>query len=841
MPNDVASLLAQPVAPPATSSIPLVRTRLALALICAVGVALELTLMRGLALRFWSHLACMVISVGLLGFGAAGTFLTLLRPRVLRDPRSWLSLLALLLAASVPITWWASQTVPLDVKYLAWSYSEVKHVLAIELLMFVPFFLTGAFVGVVLMDLPQRINGHYASDLVGSGIGGIVAVMAMNVLSTTQLLVALTIVGFCAALLLVRWCSWKNIAAAVLLGLLTAATVALMPWEPALSQYKYLAQARTWAGSKVIYQSEGPLGRIDVLAGPAIHYAPQLSLQFLDDTPPQVVLITDGSGLSPIYQAKTVDDWNFLDYRTAAAPFALRTNPRVCIIGAGGGSEIGLALYHKSPAVTALEMNPQIIAAMNGPLAPYGGSIYSAPGVRVINQEARGFFAATPDAFDIIQLPLIDGFGASGSGLYATQESYIYTIESVRAMFQHLAPGGILSITRWVQSPPREELRAFDMAAQALRAQGLDPKTHLAMLRSWITTTILVSQEPLAEGDIAGIRAFCKKRGFDLCYLPGVTLTPQESNRFHVLDKEMDFKTNRIHTAEELYYVQGTKALLGEMAEREEFLAGYPFAIAAPTDDQPYFFHTFRWASLPKLREQLGAGSNAQLEMGYLMLAAALAQTVLLGLLLVLLPLTPGIRALRHSRAKTVCLGYFLMLGLGFMLLEMGFVQKLVLYLAHPLYAAAVVIASFLVFAGLGSQFSHSWRIRPDRVVLLAGGVVIVFSVAFLLALDGWLNLTQSWGVPARCVIAALTIAPLAFAMGHFFPMGLQRTARANPALVPWSWAVNGFASVVAAAAAPLLAMRFGFSWVVAGAVGCYVLAGLLFRHIPAADPNQKS
>jgi hypothetical protein len=333
--------------------------------------------------------------------------------------------------------------------------------------------------------------------------------------------------------------------------------------------------------------------------------------------------------------------------------------------------------------------------------------------------------------------------------------------------------------------------------------------------------------------------------GFDACYYPG--LTEQEANpHFDELSRteaaaaglgaaarKPGPKYGSFNLVDQPYYFTGPQALVGTSAQREKFLNEYLFNLRAPTDNQPYFFHTFRWASFGQLQNQYGQGSRSFLEVSYIMLLVSVSQAVLLAIILILLPLAPGIKALRQASGKTVTFGYFLMLGLGFMLLEMGFVQKLVLYLAHPIYAAAVVIASFLVFAGLGSQLSRSWRMRAERVVLAAGGVVIGFAAAFLLALDAWLNLTQSWGVPARCVMAALTIAPLAFALGHFFPMGLQRTARANPALVPWSWAVNGFASVIAAAAAPLLAMRFGFSWVVVGAMGCYVVAGLLFARIP--------
>ncbi len=820
----------------ASETLPIFRTRMALALIAAVVVALELSLMRGLAIRYSSHFAGIVISLGLLGFGAAGSVLTLLRGRIVCRQRALLVFLSLALAAAIPLTWWFAQRVPLNVNFLAWSLfkpdGESPHVLLIELLMLLPFAIAGAFIGIVLMDSPKRLNGHYAADLFGSGVGGIIAVLAMNGFSPAQLQVGQCAAAFLAAILLFNWKRLAQWAVLFAAAAITGLALNQMPWEPAPNQYKPLAYALQLAGTQMVYRAQSPLGRIDVVSGPALHSAPQLSLQFYDDLPPHIEMYTDGDSQALIFDCKKPADWEFCDFRTAAAPFNLgKPAGKVCIVDAGGGVEIGTAILHHATSVTALQPNVQIIRAMTGALADRGGNIYAAPAVQIVNQEPRGFFAAAPDQFDIIQFPPVGGFGAAGSD--ATREAYDYTTASLRAMLHHLAPGGILSITCGIDSPPRAELRTFNLAAEALRQEGLDPAPRMAMIRGDFSCTILVFRDGISEAQIAALRAFSRRMSFDICYFPGIT----EAQANPVYATRHTY--GNYNLVDHPYYFTGPQALVGTPEARARFMAEYPFELSAPGDDQPYFFHMFRWNSYSQLHNKFGEGAHRFLEVSYVMLLVAVAQALLLAILLIVLPLAPGINTLRRAQHKTASLGYFLMIGLGFMFLEMAFVQKLALYLAHPIYAAAVVIASFLVFAGVGSQCSKSWRNANCTVAFAAIGIAI-FGIGFLLALDRWLALTQSWDVVARCAIAACTIAPLAFAMGHLFPLGLTRTAESQPAIVPWAWAINGFASVFAASAAPLLAMRFGFSWLVIIAISCYIFACVIFPRMSSPNPSSK-
>ncbi|MCD6365393.1 MAG: hypothetical protein J7M14_05915, partial [Planctomycetes bacterium] len=517
---------------------PPARTRLALVLISLAVIALELALMRALSLRFWSHFAAMVISAALLGFGAAGTAVTLLRRHILARPRQWMCGAGLVFALSAAAAWPAAQHVRLDVQFLAWDLSQASGAAAIELIMFVPFLLGGAVICMAMMDRPNRLGGHYAANLIGSGLGAVAAVLLMHVLSTRSLLSVSAAIACAGAAVTVPWRRRFWAVVGVAAALATAAAAVLAPSRIVISPYKMLAQAATWSDTRIIHHDDGPLGRIDVVAGPSIHFAPGLSLQYTGAIAPHVLLIVDGDQTNALYNCKRLEDWAFLDQTTAAAVYHLRQRPRVCVVGAGGGSHIGLALLHQSSEIVALEMNRQIIRAMTGPLANLGGRVYLAPKVRVLNREARGYFAAADEKdkkFDVIQVPPIDAFGASGAGLYAAQESYLYTVESVEAMLATLRPDGVLSITRWARVPPRDELKAFDIAAQALRKRGLDPRRHLAMIRSWATVTVLVFDSPVDSSQAGAVRTFCRERSFDVCYLPGLDIA--DANRFHLLER----------------------------------------------------------------------------------------------------------------------------------------------------------------------------------------------------------------------------------------------------------------------------------------------------------------
>jgi hypothetical protein len=305
-----------------------------------------------------------------------------------------------------------------------------------------------------------------------------------------------------------------------------------------------------------------------------------------------------------------------------------------------------------------------------------------------------------------------------------------------------------------------------------------------------------------------------------VAYYPGIEAG--EANRYNVLERP-DFH-------------DGALALLGP--ERDAYLARYKFNIAPATDDRPYFFQFFKWSTLPELLALKERGGLPLLEWGYPVLIAALTQAVLASVVLILLPLRfmtgRAGDGERSAWARSRSAVYFTAIGLAFMFIEIAFIQKFILLLAHPLYAVAVVLCAFLVFAGLGSRYSRRWpaAIRGSRLAPVGWVVVAIGLIAssYLVFLPGMFRPLMPLPDTTRILVSIALIAPLAFAMGMPFPLGLASVAAGSPQLVPWAWGINACASVVAAILATILAIHLGFSAIVLLAVVLYTLAATVYR-----------
>ncbi|MDO8938803.1 MAG: SAM-dependent methyltransferase [Methylicorpusculum sp.] len=797
---------------------------LAVFITSACSLAYEVLLIRLFSIIQWHHFAYLIISLALLGYGVSGVFLAFNRARLTAVyPRAIFANLVLF-ALSVPGCFWIAQQIPFNSVQILWSIQQFWFMCALYVLLALPFFFAANVIGLTFYQYRQDASLIYAADLCGAGIGSLSIIGALFVLLPDKILFVLAGFGLSAAMLVMAlafrgafgkasvWMTLFMLVALSAFGLLSDMSLTVSP-------YKDLNQLLRIPGTRVVEQYSSPLGLLSVVESTQmpLRHAPGLSLNADSEPPPQLGVFTDADNMSAITQYDgNPETISHLDQTTSALPYHLQKLHRVLILGAGTGSDVLQARYHGIEHIDAVELNPQIVDLVKKKYAGFAGQLYDPDHVTVHIAEARGFVATSREQFDLIAISLLDAFGASAAGLYALSETYLYTEQAIAEYLRHLKPGGYLGLTRWIKVPPRDLPKLIATVKKALTHLKVNnPERNIVLIRSWQTGTLLVKNGAFSDSEIAELKHFCEARSFDTDYYPDINAT--EVNRFNIM--------------QEPYYYQAATALLVEQGE--DFIADYKFNIEPSTDDRPYFFHFFKWRTLPEILSLLGQGGISLLESGYLLLLIGLVQAASVSLILIVVPLALWKRKLgisSGSRRHFRVLSYFSCLGLAFLFIEIAFIQKFILVMHHPLYAMTVVVSTFLLSAGIGSHYSKklSETIEKSMIIWPIAGISLV-STLYILSFEGIIDFLLQMNDLTKIICSVGLIAPLGFCMGMPFPMGLSSLSRTTPELIPWAWGVNGCASVVSAILATLIAMQFGFTVLVFMALGLYGLAALSF------------
>lgn len=769
-------------------------------IVSAVGIAYQVALMRIFSIAHWHHFAYMIISIAMLGFGAAGVLLTFAAGLTARREERFFARAAVLLTAGMVFFHEAAVRVPFETFHLFTQRSQLFHLFTLYILLSAPFFLVSCCVTLAMLRHPDRIGRVYAINLTGSGAGAAVLVLLLFFFPPHQLPYLLALPMLAGSLLMLpalprreRWLSPIFLAFPLVRLCLTGMA------PETVSQYKPLAYALDLPDAQMAAATQSPLSRIVAVRSGMLRETPGqiggYSMRERGGIPEQIGLFFDGGGVSVINRFDgDFSRFAYLNHVTPALAYRLVSSPDALVIGAGGGTDVLMALSLGARRVTAVEVDPRVFPLVTGEFGDFSGGLYERDDVRLVVADGRGFLQGTGEEFDLIQIALLDSFNAAAAGVYALSESYLYTLEAMELYLNRLSPRGVLSVTRWLKTPPRDAIRMFAVIAAALENTGVsNPGDHMAMIRSWNTATIVASRTPLTEAGIQRIREFSETRGFDLCWYPGID--GEEVNRFTLLDRPE-------------YYLAALEILGGN---RDRFLEGYLFNVTPPTDDRPHFFQFFRWRTLRPLMQEMGFSWIPFMEWGYIVLILTLAQGAAASIIFILLPLLVLSGKKKTAGSKKWVVLYFGCLGIAFMFLEIAFIQKMMLFLSYPVYAVAVVLTGFLVFSGLGSLTAHRLRRGRARAVALSvAGIGIVVAV-YMPVLPGIFRAGAGWSDPARIAVSLALLFPPAFFMGVPFPSGMQLVGNRCPAMVPWAWGINGFASVTGASLATFTSIHLGF------------------------------
>ncbi len=795
------------------------RLLLGIFLTSAATLTLQIAIIRLLSVAQWHHFAFMVVSLALLGYGASGSFLSSFPSILRRDLPPFLSGSSWLFSATGLAAYLLSHQIPFDVARIAWDRWQILYLFLFYLVFSVPFFFSGLTLSAALTRLSAQSGRIYFSDLTGAASGCLLVLGFFTLFGGVGTLMAACILGGMASIAF----EGKNRKFSVLRWTWLLLLVFFLSWNPPflelpISPYKELNVALRFPGAHLLETRWSASSRIDLVESSAARTAPGLSLEYLHPLPPQIGLTIDGSRMSPITRfrgdPKTTEDLSFLDFLPSSLPYKIIQPERVLILEPKGGLEVLNALRHRAKEIVAVETDPMIVDLLKGPYRDQSGGIYLRKETRVYVQEGRSFVRGVESRFDLIVLPLEESLGASTTGFSGLREEYELTTEALRDYLRALRPGGFLFLNVYLLPPPRAELRLISMGKEALRKTGQDLRGHLLAFRSWGTFSLLLKKNPVLPEEIRILKSICRKLRFDLVAYPGIR--EEEANIFNRFPKPI--------------YFNGVERLLHD---GREFIATYPFDLTPPTDNRPFFHDYFRWGYFAEIYRLAGAKWQILLEGGFLV-PVVFFLALIASLMFMVAPLCFRKRgAGGASRNHSIFwLFYFILLGLGFMFVEISLIQKFILFLGHPVYAVSMIIFSLLVFAGLGSRISMKIAmissINLQRVLLLN----TLFLLLFAFFLFPALTFFQNQAFPLRLLLTVLFIAPLGVTMGMPFPLGIRWVGKTQWPLIPWAWCANGCASVIGAILPVILALYGGFQMVIVLASFLYAMAFWTIRKI---------
>ena len=775
------------------------------------ALVVEISYTRIISFKIFYYYVFLVIGLALLGIGAGGVLVAIssrLRKAATDVVMFWsfvFGSLATIGCYSV-IAWAPVNTLEIFRYETAGSYKSFGLLLLVCLCIFSSFVAPGVMIATLFGREPKRAGGIYFADLVGAGVGCAAVIYLVSSLGAPASVMV-------AALAMAAGAVWVSLRARA--GLRVLATFTLVG-AIVLTAGPGLLPAQTVDPSKsppqgAVYDAWGPVFRVDA-SGPIPIGSPHHGFQ-----PAVRLLFHDGILGSGIYA------WNgkrssLSAYRFGGDPISIPFSvlgdapTREAVIGAAGGHEVLTSLFYGAKHIDAVELNPATVNMVRNVFAGFDGHLAQNPAVDYITGDGWSFIARHSGNFNLVWYPAPDSYSASNAGLASANvlsESYLYTTNAVESMLRHTTTNGIFA-AQFGEVDDQYELRTARFVAtarQALSDLGVtNPRDHILVAQ---TLTQFLGPFPLST-------IIVKRTAFTRQQLAGFEAATRRITHTSVLYSPMQ-------TAG-----RGSVARVVETpnAELPSFYKDYAFNITPTTDNDPYFWHFARFGSVIDHFFQSLTSTDRENSVAERVLLLLLGISIIAALLALLLPFAFVRREWSALPRKGSSAVYFASLGFGFIFFEITLMQELNLFLGYPTYAVTITLMALLVFTGLGALVSQSLKHPATVPALLV--VVVLLTVFYLFALTPLTNALLSTPMFLRVLVTLLVLAPLGLCLGVFMPIGVNRVAELGPyprEYVAWGWAVNGFASVVGSALATILAMAFGFDFVLSLGLAAYVIA----------------
>jgi hypothetical protein len=762
------------------------RYHLVLATTSFAGLLFEVLLTRYCSVILWNQLVFVAVSVALFGLscGAVWAHFSERKGKSL----AFLSWISFAFSCSVLFSTAVYFLTPVSV----YSLRHSGLVFSVCFLLFSwPFVFAGAILSAILNAKRERIGSYYAFDLLGASLACLLFVLLLDLTSAENLVFLIACIGFGNAFLLASGRA-RSKARLLFLVLCTLSLGAFLS-NHALNYFKiHYAKGRKEKASESVRWNS--FSRISVVQGPSA-LDPQYDKigtgpSFAAGVPEQVFLEIDAFVGMPVTRFDDHDArrLGFLKKNVTSLAYVVKKSPSVFVVGPGGGRDVLAALAFDAAKIKAVELNPIIVNLVRNRFREFSGGLYSG-GVKAetVVDEARSYLARHPDRYDVISVLLVDTWASSMNGSLSMAENHLYTLEAFSMYLDKLSPDGILSVTRWIQDPPRQMLRVILLGHHALKQK--DPAADPA--RHFFVAGVAAADHP--------------EQVLGTCLMKKTPFTPEETAALEAYAKENGFRVYASPSG-----VRDGGFFAWEGRDLKTFVSDYPYDISPTTDNRPFFFMTLKIGDFLKYLRAPHKTDDIKW-----LLNIALFLIASTGLLAALIALF----VLRHRAVRAGF--YFSAIGAGFILIENVLIQIFNVFLGYPSYSLLIVLFGLLFSAAVGS-WTAEWN-----PVLRRRGVFrsIVFALCIALVLlacahQGLLAALYFLPLAAKILATLLVVGLVGFALGQCFPFGTRALCNGNAELFPWVWALNGVASVAGATLAISLSMTLGFSiCMVAGAL----------------------
>src|ERR687891_486947 len=424
-------------------------------------------------------------------------------------------------------------------------------------------------------------------------------------------------------------------------------------------------------------------------------------------------IIIDADAATPIYRwngSQSDIAWiqKYMDY----LPYEMINANNTLVIGSGGGEDILVALSDGVGNVTAVEL---------------------------IIDDGRRFISSSSEKYDVIVLKLVDSWAAQLAGGYALSENYLYTVEAFQQYFRHLDKdnGGMLVMTRWNFELPRLMPLIVDSLVKETGKSRESVAKHVMVIedrpglyfgrsddnQKYYPILVMIKSTPFLDREVTMVKEKAEANQAEITMLAGNYVAEPFNKLFN-----------------------NDSAVYSEYFSTT--VASNP---TIPTDDSPFYF----------AREQIPKQ----------MIILLVTVVAISGLLSALLIYHVRKRRVKFDSRSSFHVLFAIFIGVGFMILEVTFIQKFLLLLGTPIMALTVILFTILLSSGIGSYISGKiFSTRPHRAVLTSIPILAGIIILYFLYLQWVIASTISMELPYRIALTFGLLFPAGFLMGFQFP-----------------------------------------------------------------------